>query len=82
MARGPASAARGYFTELPKLTARPGLSDGLPVLINGGRDYRRWRRAPMLGEHNAEILAELGFTPSEISSLEASGVIGSPPKSR
>ena len=63
----------------PTLTAPPAVSDGLPVRIDGNRDYGWWRRAPMLGEHNREILAELGFTPSEISSLEASGVIGNRP---
>ncbi|WP_435220398.1 CaiB/BaiF CoA transferase family protein [Streptomyces sp. Tue6028] len=32
------------------------------------------RRAPELGEHNDEILAELGFTPAEIAGLHAQGV--------
>ncbi|GAA5016586.1 CaiB/BaiF CoA transferase family protein [Streptomyces siamensis] len=32
------------------------------------------RRAPELGEHNDEILAELGFTPAEIAELHAQGV--------
>ena len=36
----------------------------------------------MLGEHNTEILDELGFTPAEISSLEAKGIIGTQPTSR
>jgi crotonobetainyl-CoA:carnitine CoA-transferase CaiB-like acyl-CoA transferase len=36
----------------------------------------------MLGEHNREILDELGFTHSEISALEAKGVIGNRPTSR
>ncbi len=31
--------------------------------------------APDLGQHNAEIAAELGFTPSEIESLQADGVL-------
>jgi formyl-CoA transferase len=33
-------------------------------------------RAPELGEHNVEILGELGFTVSEIQELKATGVIG------
>ncbi|MGH2537049.1 MAG: CaiB/BaiF CoA transferase family protein [Candidatus Promineifilaceae bacterium] len=33
------------------------------------------RPAPWLGEHNAEVLAELGFGPAEIASLRADGVI-------
>jgi crotonobetainyl-CoA:carnitine CoA-transferase CaiB-like acyl-CoA transferase len=31
------------------------------------------RRAPQLGEHNGEILKQLGFSPSEINSLSTSG---------
>jgi formyl-CoA transferase len=33
------------------------------------------RRAPELGEHNAEILAQLGFSASEIDSLDTSGTV-------
>jgi crotonobetainyl-CoA:carnitine CoA-transferase CaiB-like acyl-CoA transferase len=34
------------------------------------------RRAPLLGEHTQEVLAENGFTAGEISSLRAAGAIG------
>jgi crotonobetainyl-CoA:carnitine CoA-transferase CaiB-like acyl-CoA transferase len=44
-----------------------------------GRPWLR-RRAPLLGEHNREILEEiLGLTDEELSSLEADGVIGTVP---
>src|SRR5262245_52799223 len=36
------------------------------------------RRAPELGEHNAQILTELGFNASTIESLRASGAVPSP----
>jgi len=36
------------------------------------------KRAPELGEHNEEVLKELGFAPNEIEGLRASGVIGKP----
>src|SRR5258707_13555760 len=36
------------------------------------------RRAPELGEHNDEVLKELGFEANEIDRLRASGVIGKP----
>jgi formyl-CoA transferase len=36
------------------------------------------KRAPELGEHNEEVLKELGFEPNEIEGLRASGVIGKP----
>ena len=32
--------------------------------------------APLLGQHNHEVLAELGLTDDEIAELEAEGVIG------
>jgi crotonobetainyl-CoA:carnitine CoA-transferase CaiB-like acyl-CoA transferase len=33
------------------------------------------RPAPTVGQHNAEIYAELGLTPADISDLAARGVI-------
>jgi formyl-CoA transferase len=36
------------------------------------------RRAPELGEHNDEVLKELGFEANEIEHLRASGVIARP----
>jgi crotonobetainyl-CoA:carnitine CoA-transferase CaiB-like acyl-CoA transferase len=34
------------------------------------------RHAPLLGEHNEELLSELGLSRSEIDALEADGIIG------
>ena len=36
------------------------------------------KRAPEIGEHNEEILKELGFGPSEIETLRVSGSLGMP----
>jgi formyl-CoA transferase len=33
------------------------------------------RRAPGLGEHNDEVLAELGFSPHEIADLRSGGAV-------
>ena len=33
------------------------------------------RRAPALGEHNEEVLKQLGFSASEIAALHASGTV-------
>jgi crotonobetainyl-CoA:carnitine CoA-transferase CaiB-like acyl-CoA transferase len=71
--------ARGYYSHLADADRPPRVSDGLPVLIDGHRDYSWWRRAPMLGEHNREILAELGFAAGEIRALEERGVVGDRP---
>jgi crotonobetainyl-CoA:carnitine CoA-transferase CaiB-like acyl-CoA transferase len=35
--------------------------------------------APLLGQHNRELLSELGLTDAEIADLEANGVIGTAP---
>jgi crotonobetainyl-CoA:carnitine CoA-transferase CaiB-like acyl-CoA transferase len=35
--------------------------------------------APTLGEHNAEVLGELGLGPDDLVRLEADGVIGTRP---
>ena len=72
--------ARDYYSHLADADRPARVSDGLPVLINGRRDYRRWRRAPMLGEHNAEILAELGCTAADIRALQEQGVIADRPR--
>jgi crotonobetainyl-CoA:carnitine CoA-transferase CaiB-like acyl-CoA transferase len=34
------------------------------------------RHAPLLGEHTAALLGELGLSPQEIDSLSAAGIIG------
>jgi crotonobetainyl-CoA:carnitine CoA-transferase CaiB-like acyl-CoA transferase len=34
------------------------------------------RHAPLLGEHNGELLGELGLSTAEIDALEADGIIG------
>jgi crotonobetainyl-CoA:carnitine CoA-transferase CaiB-like acyl-CoA transferase len=31
--------------------------------------------APLLGEHNAEVLTQLGYTPDAIAAMEAAGVL-------
>jgi crotonobetainyl-CoA:carnitine CoA-transferase CaiB-like acyl-CoA transferase len=74
--------ARDYYSNLADADRAPRRSDGLPVRIDGNRDYGWWRRAPMLGEHNQEILADLGFTSSEIAGLHARGVVSDRPRNR
>ncbi|HLF04392.1 MAG TPA: CoA transferase, partial [Dehalococcoidia bacterium] len=37
------------------------------------------RPPPLLGQHNAEVLAELGYTAEEIAALRDNGVIGAEP---
>jgi crotonobetainyl-CoA:carnitine CoA-transferase CaiB-like acyl-CoA transferase len=46
----------------------------LPVEI-GEHDLGLRRQPPAIGEHTAEVLAELGLAPSEIEDLSARGII-------
>jgi len=52
---------------------------GLPALpVEFGTDRRRpgvRHQPPRIGEHNAEVLGEAGFTAAEIAGLAAAGVI-------
>ena len=44
-----------------------------PILLDhDGPDIER--QSPMLGEHSAEVLAELGYSPAAIRELVAAGV--------
>ena len=55
-----------------------GVKVGLPALpIEFGADRARGgirRQPPRLGEHNAEVLAEAGFSPAEVAALTAAKV--------
>jgi crotonobetainyl-CoA:carnitine CoA-transferase CaiB-like acyl-CoA transferase len=78
-------------TELPQLTARGFFEDvghrlnartphsTLPFKLSRGPDRVHVHSAPLLGEHNHEVLSELGLTDDEIAELEAQGVIGTAP---
>jgi formyl-CoA transferase len=48
-----------------------------PIQIHGTSKVSA-KRAPKLGEHNEEVLKELGFAPNEIEGLRASGLFGKP----
>jgi len=68
--------ARGYFVEVehPEL-GRKIRYTGAPYLFNGSR-WRVYRRPPLTGEHNREILLdELGMEAEELDALAAEAII-------
>jgi crotonobetainyl-CoA:carnitine CoA-transferase CaiB-like acyl-CoA transferase len=48
----------------------------LPMTFSHGPHERHRRPAPLLGEHNVELLGGLGLSSAEIDALAADGVIG------
>jgi crotonobetainyl-CoA:carnitine CoA-transferase CaiB-like acyl-CoA transferase len=71
--------ARGFFQVVDHPSAGAARHSTLPFRLSRGPDRLPLRHAPLLGEHNAELLAELGLTEAEIGALEADGVIGHHP---
>jgi crotonobetainyl-CoA:carnitine CoA-transferase CaiB-like acyl-CoA transferase len=75
-------AFRGFFEELEDpVNGRAKLST-VPMRFSGGPGLFHTHSAPTLGQHNHEVLAELGLTASEIADLEADGIIGCAPPIR
>jgi len=54
----------------------------VPIRSSAGPLKFHTQQAPLLGQHNHELLAELGMTDSEIAELESDGVIGCTPAMR
>jgi crotonobetainyl-CoA:carnitine CoA-transferase CaiB-like acyl-CoA transferase len=48
----------------------------LPMRFSRGPDRLHQKHAPLLGEHNDELLGGLGLTKAEIDTLEVDGIIG------
>ena len=67
---------RRFFEEVAHPVNAGAPHSTLPMRFSAGPHRLHRRHAPLLGEHNREVLAELGLTDSEIDELEAQGVIG------
>ncbi|MEU6146157.1 CoA transferase [Streptomyces sp. NPDC047081] len=70
---------RGFFEELEHPVSGTARYGTLPVRLSRGPERRHVRPAPLLGEHNQELLAGLGLTEREIAALESDGIIGRAP---
>jgi crotonobetainyl-CoA:carnitine CoA-transferase CaiB-like acyl-CoA transferase len=75
----PHLAARGYLEQVSNAVVGTHPVPGLPLRMSG---VDRWIRsgAPLVGEHNAEVLGGiLGHSADDLARLAAAGVIGTEP---
>jgi crotonobetainyl-CoA:carnitine CoA-transferase CaiB-like acyl-CoA transferase len=75
----PQLAARGFFESVEHPVNPATLHSTLPYRSSRGPDRVHTAPAPLLGEHNRDVLGELGLANEEISRLAADGVIGTAP---
>jgi len=71
--------ARGFFEEVSHSVNVPAHFSTLPFRMSRGPQRLHVQPAPLLGQHNHEVLAQLGLSDAEIEALEAEGVIGAAP---
>ena len=64
---------RGFFGTVEHPVLGSFAQPGVPFLLDGER--RGPRPAPMLGQHNAEVLGALGLSDQDLGVLSAEGVI-------
>ncbi len=69
--------ARRFFVDLPHPRTGPVRVLGSPMRF-ADTAVRMERAGPLLGEHSAEVLRELGVSPEEIARLRESGIIRTP----
>ncbi|HXW38088.1 MAG TPA: CoA transferase, partial [Acidimicrobiales bacterium] len=67
---------RHFFEELQHPVIGNSRYSTLPIKFSRGPDRWHKRHAPLLGEHNGELLGGLGLTPADIEVLRAEGIIG------
>ncbi|KMO80648.1 CoA transferase [Mycolicibacterium chubuense] len=72
----PQLSARGFFETVPHPVNPPAPHGTLPFRLSRGPERVHTTPAPLLGEHNADVLRELGLDDDEIGRLEADGIIG------
>jgi crotonobetainyl-CoA:carnitine CoA-transferase CaiB-like acyl-CoA transferase len=71
--------ARGFFEVVDHPFLGSARHSTLPMRFSVGPARFHKRHAPLLGEHNLEVLTRLGLTDPEMDQLEADGVTGRAP---
>ncbi|GLB85331.1 CaiB/BaiF CoA-transferase family protein [Mycobacterium kiyosense] len=72
-------AARNFFELVDHPVNGPARLSTVPMRLSDGPERFHVQPAPLLGQHNRELLTELGLDDREIAELEADGVIGQAP---
>jgi len=72
---------RRFFEDVGHPVNRRAPYSTVPVRFSAGPDRFHLEPAPLLGQHNVELLTELGLSEGQIAELEADGVIGRAPGS-
>jgi crotonobetainyl-CoA:carnitine CoA-transferase CaiB-like acyl-CoA transferase len=72
--------ARGFFEVTEHPVGPPARQSTIPMRLSDGPARFHRSPAPLLGEHNHEVLGELGVDAAEIADLEAAGIIGRAPR--
>ena len=72
----PQLAARGFFEEVEHPVIGSSRYSTLPMRFSRGPERVHRRHAPLLGEHNDELLGALGLSAAELAALEADRIIG------
>ncbi|MBF6170063.1 CaiB/BaiF CoA-transferase family protein [Nocardia blacklockiae] len=67
---------RGFFEPVSHPVAETARHSTVPARFSAGPDRFHRSPAPLLGQHNVEVLTGLGLSEAEIRSLESEGVIG------
>ncbi len=71
--------ARHFFEDVAHPVNPTAPHSTMPARFTAVGEPVHRRHAPLLGEHNVELLTELGLDAGEIAALEADGVIGTAP---
>jgi crotonobetainyl-CoA:carnitine CoA-transferase CaiB-like acyl-CoA transferase len=66
---------RGFFVDIEEPSLGVTFADMAPPMRFGASPARIGRRPPLLGEHNAEVLAGLGVDGDELAALAQAGVV-------
>jgi crotonobetainyl-CoA:carnitine CoA-transferase CaiB-like acyl-CoA transferase len=70
---------RGFYEPVDHPVNATARHSTLPMRISTGPQRFHRRPAPLLGQHNHEVLSGLGLSAAEIAELEEAGVIGTAP---